>query len=445
MIRYRHILPYLAIIPLQLNAGTDGSIDPAPPEPTPNNGNWCSWLGDKPGTLYKDKDNPYIQEIGFFGRFQWQYAYVDGEGAQGTGSRDFNYDTEEIRRFRLGLRVKFLRFFDLKANANLENDLAPSGLERDHDIEYADIYSATLTFDAKEAFNVDSLDQLDISIGKYKLKGNGEHSESSRRIKTVERSSISNYANPENSTGVLLSAAKDNWDFALGFFSGDDEREFSALDQSNDVFYYLHIGRKFENPVWFSKSRADLRVLINGDDEANQVSSTSNPNPEGSGTFNHDWVISLSTKSKRGRFSLVTDIIYGDNGGSYFTSRGVRLRNPDREGHFWGVIILPSYELIEDRLELVFRYQFAQAEEKEGIRINSRYARRAGQSYGFTGANDLSDGRGDEHHSAYLGLNYYLCDNHAKIMVGVEYDDLDSETQDVYEGYTAWAAFRMYF
>ncbi|MGB0774328.1 MAG: porin [Akkermansiaceae bacterium] len=445
MTRYQTILPLLIIggSLAPLTAGDDAKAPIKVPES--NNGNWCEWLQNDPGTIYKNDDNPYVQEFGVFGRFQFQYAYVDGEGARGTGTQDFNYDTEEIRRLRLGVRLKFLKYFDLKANANLEADLAPTGLESDHDVEYADIYAATLTFDAQKAFGIQSLDALDIGIGKYKIGNNGEQGESSRKIKTIERSAISNYAHPENSTGIMLSAEKGDWDFALGMFSGDEEREFSAMDGSNDVFYYLHIGKKFDKPVWFSKSRADLRVVVNGDDKANQGGSLSNPNPEGSGTFDQDWVVSLSTESKRGRFALLTDVIYGENGGSYFTSKGVRRRNPDREGSFWGVVILPSYELIEDKLELVFRYQYAHASEKEGFRIGSRYSRRAGSSYGFTGANDLSDGRGDSHHSAYLGLNYYLCKDNAKVMLGVEYDDLDSETQDVYEGYTAWAAFRMFF
>lgn len=439
--KYRYLLPILALLPLQAHAGGGKKTIPASPEP--NNGDWCDWLRDNPGRLYEDDDNPYIQKLEFSGRIHWQYAYVDGKGAQGAGMRDFNYDTEEIRRFRLGMEVEFLRYFELDVSVDLENDLAPEGLESDHDIEYSDIYSAVLSFDIAKAFSVSSFDSLEIGVGKFKVANSAEQSVSSRKIKTVERSAIANYAIPENSTGIVLSADKGPWEFELGIFSGDDEREFSALDGSNAPFYMLRVGRSFDSLPWFDEARVDLRAVVNSDDRRNQSSSMSNPNPGGSGSFSHDWVASLGIEAEKGRFALLADFIYGDNGKSYDFVKD--RRDPLREGHFWGVVILPSYELVKNRLEAVFRYQYAHASEREGFRIGSRYSRRAGESYGFTGPNDLSDGRGDSHHSAYLGLNYFLCRNNAKIMVGVEYDDLDSGSQDVYEGYTAWAAFRMYF
>ena len=418
-----------------LVAGTDAKtpLEAAPPEPT----NWCTWLSDKPGTLYKNKKNPYVQELRIFGRFHWQYAYLDGRGADEFGTRKFNYDTEEIRRFRVGGKLKFLNYFEANASVNLSKDLSPLGGSRD--IEYFNLYSATLGLDAQEAFDLKTFDELELRIGKEKISQTAESDISSRFIKTVERSSLSNYVATPSATGMFISSEMGAWDLDFGISSGDLEREFSKFD--NDYFYTLRTGYKFDDPSFADKSRIDLRVIINGDEEKNAIK-----NPDSIGSFNQTWVASLSTESKKGRFELLTDLVFGDNGTDYdLTDKGNPKNNPERGGTFWGLVIMPSYWLVEDRLETVFRYQYAHASEKEGFRIYGRYSRIAGVVGDFNGPNDLSNGRGDRHHSAYLGLNYYLCGDNAKIMTGIEYDDLNSGSQDVYEGSTVWAAFRMYF
>ncbi len=418
----------IALTAFPVMAGSDAKIPIE--KPAAQNGDWCSWLQNKPGTLYKNSDNPYIQEVGINGRFQWQYGYVDGKSA----TRKFNYDTEEIRRFRLGIGMKFLQFFELSTSLNLEDDRASTGEESDHDIEYADIYSATLSFNAQDAFKIQSLDSLKISIGKHKVISNAEYAISSRHIKTIERSAISNYVTPSSSTGLMVSIDKGRWDIDLGIFSGDSEPEFSEFDTSNDYFYTLRLGRSFESNPRFDKSRLDLRLTVNGDDGKN---STNNPNSEGA--YNLDWAGSISFVAEKNRFNLLTDFIYGDNGQASSLKGKPRLQ---REGSFFSVVVLPSYWLVEDRLEAVFRYQYARAKEAQGIRMNSRYVRRAGAVDDLP---DVAEGRGDKHQSAYLGLNYYLCGDNAKVMVGVEYDDFSSDGADIYEGISAWAAFRMYF
>lgn len=416
-------------------AGTDAK-SVLEKEPAPDKSR-CTWLQKKPGTLYKNDDNPYVQRLQVFGRFQWQYAYVDGEGAHEGGSRNFNYDTEEIRRLRLGAKIKFLNYFTAQASANFENDLSPLGGDRD--IEYFDLYSATLDLDLQKAFDLKSFDKLEISTGKQKTSNSAEHYISSRYIKTVERSSLSNYVTAPSSTGISLHSAINDWDLKLGICSGDLEKEFSKFD--NDYFYTLRAGYKFDDPNFADKARINLRLVVNGDEEKNAIKNT-----DSIGSFNQKWVASLSTKSRWGKLELLTDLIYGDNGSDYdIDNKGRPTTNPEREGDFWGIVVMPSYWLIEDRLETVFRYQYAAASEKEGFRISGRYSRIAGNVSDFSGFNDMSNGRGDSHHSAYLGFNYYLCGNNAKVMVGVEYDDLDSGSQDVYEGISTWAAFRMYF
>jgi hypothetical protein len=401
---------------------------------------WCSWLQDNPGTLYKNKKNPYIQELRIYGRFHWQYAYMDGEGFDGTGTRKFNYDTEEIRRFRLGAKIRFFKYYKAAASFNLENDLSPLGGSRD--IEYASIYSATLAMNVKKAFDLSWADEFEFRIGKEKATNSAEGEPSSRFIKTVERSSLSNYVATPSSTCFFLTMTKGPWITDFGMYSGDLEREFTRFD--NDFFYNLHTGYQFKKSDILGKSRIDLRLLVNGDEKKN---STHQEDQKNFGAINQKWVASLSTNTRKGRFNLLTDFIYGDNGTDYdFTRKGKPKNNPEREGSFWGIVILPSYWLVENKLEAVARYQYAHASKTEGFRINARYSRVAGEVYGFGApGNDMSNGRGDRHHNGYLGLNYHLCGENAKIMLGIEYDDLNSGTRDIYEGTTVWTAFRMYF
>lgn len=429
-------LTALTALTLSLPATFAGTTAKSAIEPEPTQ-SWCDWLQDKPGMLYANADNPYIQKLQISGRFQWQYGYADGEGAHEGGTRKFNYDTEEIRRFRLGAKMNFLDFLSAEASASFKNDLSPLGGDRD--IEYFNLYSATLGINLQDALNLDGLDALDLVIGKQKISNSAERYVSSRHIQTVERSSLSNYVSVPGSTGIALRTSFDLWDFDLGMYSGDLEKEFSDFD--NDYLYTLRAGYKFDKPRFADKFRIDMRFILNGDEEENAVK-----NPDSIGSFNQKWVASLSSKTRWGKLNLITDFIYGDNGDDYdIDNKGRPTSNPDREGEFWGVVVMPSYWLVEDKLETVFRYQYAAATEKEGFRISSRYSRIAGTVDDFTGPNDMSNGRGDSHHSAYLGLNYYLCGHNAKIMTGIEYDDLDSGSQDVYEGTTVWTAVRLYF
>lgn len=365
-----------------------------------------------------------IQEINIDGRLHWQYGYVDGK----SGNTRFHYDTEEIRRLRLGLNVKFLDYWQFNSAIDIEDDQAPNGRERDHDLQYADIDYATITLNAQKMFGITSLDALTISFGKHKVSGSAEYAISSRRIKTIERSALSNYVSPPGSTGLRISAKHGNLNFAVGIFSADQEPEFSEFNSANDYFYTLDLGYKSTTPRFFEKSRFDLRVIVNGNENANASS-----NPVSSGNYERKWSASFSNTSTIGKFNLLTDFIYGKNGNEAAASR---------EGSFMGLVVLPSYWLLDDRLEAVFRYQYATSSRGQGIRLNSRYARKAGSVRTIP---SLANGRGDKLHSLYLGLNYYLCSDNAKIMLGVEYDNLQSSSTDIYQGISSWIAFRTYF
>ena len=51
----------------------------------------------------------------------------------------------------------------------------------------------------------------------------------------------------------------------------------------------------------------------------------------------------------------------------------VVIRAIRREGSFYGLVVMPSTYLIDDKLEFVSRYVYQASEGAEGISSNSRY------------------------------------------------------------------------
>ena len=151
--------------------------------------------------------------------------------------------------------------------------------------------------------------------------------------------------------------------------------------------------------------------------------------------WTYEWALSLRSEYVTDRWVVMTEGFVGDNGDE---ANGVT--KAERQGHFWAAVITPYYYLIPDRLQLGFQYQYAGSTGAEGVRTSSRYLRRNHADPTV----DVGGGRGNRHHSYYLGLNYLLCDHNAKIMTGIQYDDLNAEECKV-TGTTYWFAYRTFF
>lgn len=424
MKNYRNLPKYTlgALATGALLANSAVSADPlvdagatiAPPAES-NDGDFCDWLSDKPGIVYKDKGNPYLSEVRIFGRAHLQAAYLDGDDVNGDS---FHSSYTEIRRLRLGLSTKFLRYFEFKSDANLENDRFPNGDETDHDIEYADLNSFYFTFDVEKAFDLGSFDELTLGYGKRNVRVGFEGSTSSNKIKTVERSALTNKATVQgggqNPLGIWLEGEKDCFSFDFGVFSTDINEEIGGWNDS--LFYYVGVDRDSTDWLPFKKAvigfdYVDNQSLDAGDDDV----------------VGEDWVGALNLEIADGAWALSTSVFTGENNGT-----------GDRDGSFYGIVILPTYD-ITDKLEAVLRYQYAKSEEDEGVRLNSRYVRRDARHGGA-----INGGRGDEHHSIYAGLNYYFCGNNSKVLTGVEYETIDTPAGDL-DATTLWFAYRMSF
>ncbi|MEJ6728984.1 MAG: hypothetical protein QNK83_07450, partial [Akkermansiaceae bacterium] len=106
----------------------------------------------------------------------------------------------------------------------------------------------------------------------------------------------------------------------------------------------------------------------------------------------------------------------------------------------YGFVVMPSTELIKNKLEAVVRYQYANADASV-FKINKRNVRNA-RSADSGVAQAINTG--DLNHTIYAGLNYFLCEDHAKFQIGAEYETLTGRFTDV-EATTLWAAFKLDF
>ena len=101
---------------------------------------------------------------------------------------------------------------------------------------------------------------------------------------------------------------------------------------------------------------------------------------------------------------------------------------------------MPMYWFVEEEQKLVFRYQYQSSEKAQGIQMNNRYARMAAAE--DTQIN-INSSRGDEHHSLYLGYNYYLYGENLKLVSGIQWDELSSEGNVCFRGWTVGAGIRL--
>ena len=394
---------------------------PVEPAPASNPGDWCAFLQNA-GSLYKNKENPYIQEFKIEGRLQFQMATLNGEDVNGG---DWSSNFNEFRRFRLGGKAKFLQYFGVKGVVDLVNDERVLN-EPNEGLEwgYQQWDEGYVSFDLGKALKTDAFETLELKYGRQKFVLGSEARESSKNIYTIERSAISNKVyGSYRPTGLTLEGESGPWSFAASLYSsttdGTDNEGFNGWQDS--VIYLLGAGYQVNDELkLYADWTYNAADVTDGDDSV----------------MDYAWASSISALYDAGKWGVNGDLIYGDNGGA-------RLGNGSTEnGDFWGVVVLPYYWLVDEKLQLVGQYQYAGAESSEGMRINSRY----GRDRGTGGLNnvDVNSGRGDNHNSFYAGLNYYLCGQNAKVQAGVEFQTMDTPVGD-FNTTTYLLAFRTFF
>ena len=402
----RFLLPSLLFLApyTEGKEGKDGLVDESEAvehETTSWGSEFCDWWEDDPGELYRNKKNPWIQQVKVSGRFHYQLGRVQGNDARGN-SFDNNFD--EFRRARVAVEVDFLKYFEVEVGVNLVDDRRfradPNNSLR---WGFDDFDTIAIEFNLGKALGKGPFDEIKMTYGSMKLRVSEEVHTSSNNLKTIERGSLSDIlgGNQSRPTGFTIELEKDDWSTVLGIFSNEDSSD-SLADWDEGVFYYGHLEWQVTD---------EWRIQV---DHAQ-----GNPNRTSDALgYNHGTSLAFIYESDR--WGITTDLIYGQNSDD-------EDRDPLREGDFYGGLITPWVWLVEDRLELVGRYEYARAEESEGIRLQARYARELHNPP----AVDLDNGYGDELHSFYVGLNWHLCDGGLKVMGGISQDLLSTRTGDV--------------
>jgi len=330
-------------------------------------------------TLYEG-DGPILQELSLIGRYHGQYHNVES---------DLGDDSDwENRRIRFGVAAKFLNNFEFEGQFNIKRDFGDSGRLFD------DVEDLTVTWEPNDVWA--------LTVGKQKPKITREYSTSSKRIKTIERSQLVNQTTPDKAGGVVLTLNDIGGNTVdLGIFTGSNGDDWSLPDFDGGYALYGRVARDITDAT---ELRFDY--LYNDGDANNNAFE------------DYEHLFSLNSQSDWDRLHLVTDLIYGVEGG--FGSTDV-----------YGLVLMPYFD-ITDKLELVFRYTFSGSNSDTGLDVQSRYEDDA--------AGDLV---GDEYHAFYLGLNYYICGDKLKIMSGLEYSDISGFDENDY--WTFMSGIRLYF
>ena len=376
------------------------------------------------GKLYTNPEQGLFQSFNLVGRLQYQAGLVSGESEVDdftTGWQD------ELRRFYVGANFTALGFLKVAGQANVASD---NGVDRE--LAFQHMWDLTVSADLSEFTSSGSGNRWKVGYGAREVNMSEEWNVSSKAIHTVERSAISNKIWPynrefSNPTGAYAEWSQGGLAATAGIFSTSTDDYWADWD--NGQLYYLKL--RYGLPVQRETHRSDLLwTMFYQDIDSGEESL-------GGGL---EWATSLSASYGTDDWKIRLEGIYGDNG---VTTGAGDPKALEQRGDFWGIVVLPTAWLWQDRLEAVGRYQFQGSEEPQGIRLNSRYVRRSESAEEETVI--PLGGRGDKHHSVYLGLNYYIWDHNMKIMSGLEYDDIESGGLDVFSGWTSFLAVRTYF
>lgn len=385
-----------------------------------NDGDWCKMIPWDIGTVPTDAESPWLQSLRFGGYIHLQSASVNGR----AGGRDFSYGRGlDVRRARLTMKGQAFNALSWSVHSNMSQDDGRTGGGVEFD--YFGLFTAYATLDLNALLPDNPLDTFSVSYGKRKLTELNEEDETSiNSILTVERSSLSSFVVPfraaTGTTGAWLTMGRGNDEVTLGVFSTDTTPEFGTWDDGT-----LLIGsweHDFSAALGFEEALLSIGGGIQDVKAGDEVYSP------------WEWVFTPWFRITEGRWQWHFSAAFGELEGPAAATGG----------SFYGACLMPVYWLVEDRLQLVFRYEFMQSDAPFGVQLRSRYAREAGRPQNEA-IPSLATGRGDFHQAAYTGLVWWVCPKHLSVLGGVEWEQLTSRSNNVYRGTTLWLSTRVIF
>lgn len=369
-------------LPASLHAGTPAAALPAKDTPSSLDQLWSL------ATLYQNDTNPILQQFKLRGRYHGQYHWLDSD--QG------DEDGWENRRLRFGIDAKlFDKKLDLRIDAETDQDLSTG---------YDTLIDAYLKWHAT--------DNVDITIGRQKPHiAPFDWLQSTNNQPTFERSQIFNQLRVNRCTGMVADGKAGLWSWQAGVYSNDIDSEFGGFDGGYSVT--AGVGRDLKDLLGTDKALLHLDWLHS---EAEAGDTVSNRYAD---------IITATFWVQQDRWSLVTEAFAGTGG-------------EDPNGDVFGFYILPSYDLVPKKLQVLARFSHATGDGPDSVVAQPRYER---------AAPDLSGGgRGDSYTAIYGGLQYFIHGDKLKLMAGAEYASLDGGGNGGdYDGLTVLTGVRISF
>jgi hypothetical protein len=347
-------------------------------------------------TLYKDEQNPYLQEFKLRGRYQGQYWDVDADHGSQSNWED--------RRSRFGFDAKL---FEKQIEIRLDFQ-SNDGFNEFYD-GLVDAY-----------IRWKPTDWLSITAGKQQPYI-AEHDwlVSNTAMPTFERSQIFGQLGINRATGLAVEGKASDFTLRSGVYSNDTPNSTGGSgafgdgelgDLNGGVSFTLGGGYDLKDTLDFDKAEVWLDWLHSDRQDDDSV------------LGKYDDVISSTFWVKEGPAALVIEGFFACGGDG---------TNSD----VFGFYIEPTYDILPKTLQLVGRYSFANSEGPLGVQGQARYERKVA----------INKGLGDSYHSLYAGAQYFIYGDKLKLMAGAEWAWLDHSGGYSYDGVTLLSGIRFSF
>ena len=336
--------------------------------------------------LHRNENSLIFQEVRLTGRYHGQYAWVR--------SKQGDFEKWENRRVRGGVRVDLLQEFRFRMQFRDRNEDAVTGNPVLEDFWLAWRPS----------------DEFVLKVGQFKPLWSFTWGISSDNLRTFERTQFVDQFRPRRALGVGVSGEVGTFGWGLAVFSGNTDEGISADDGN---FFVANVGGNAGDLVDFEQLRWRFDYLYNNDSD------------RFSGDRNYQQGFAASLLGEDGRWSGMIDI-------GFLTG----LKGAGNEGNAFGIALVPSYDLIEDKLQLVARYEFSRAS-NDDLSLKARYEQEVVT---------LGDLQGNLYHAFYTGFQWFLRGNQLKFLGGAEWARMRDSTGDtIYEGWTFITGVRLSF
>jgi phosphate-selective porin OprO/OprP len=317
--------------------------------------------------IYRDENNPAVQQVLFTGRFQHDFVALDAD--------EGDHDESNVRRVRFGPRVTFLRNYLFHA----EVEVNPQ--ERDpFYVRFTDLYVQWSTSG-----------KLAVTVGKQGVPFTQDGATSSKDLLAIDRSNLANniWFGQEYMPGISASGRVDAWVYRAGVYSsGAANRELGEF--SGDYFTLGVVGYDF------AKALGVKEAILTG----NYV--YQHPDADNTFTQRLEHVGSVHLRLEAARGGVRSDV---STASGYLGQSDLRA-----------LMAMPFLN-VTDKLQLVGRYTLVESADPNGVRLATYESR-------------VVPGRGDHYDEWYLGANYFFYGHKLKIQSGLQWADMDDEAGD---------------